>query len=84
LPPIRAIGKGRDEETVAGERALRTLKQSAHQSATLLVGIEGGVHDDPILHEHHCAGLGEHGFAGIERDDDGLEIVADDFVINLV
>ena len=39
---------------------------------------------DAVLHVHHRAGLGDDGLAGVERHDDGLQVVADELVVDLV
>ena len=59
-------------------------EQLAHHPAALLVGVERGVHHDPLLHEHHRARLGDHRLAGIERHDHRLKVVADELVVDLV
>ena len=58
------VRERRDEEGVAGQRALCALKQLAHQSPALRVRIERRVHDDAVLHVHHRAGFGDDHLAG--------------------
>jgi hypothetical protein len=78
------IAEQRDEERITGQHALAGTNQLVEQPATLGIGIEGGCHRDALAHEHHPAGLGEHRFARVERDDDRLQVVADDLVIDFV
>ena len=41
-----------------------------------------GGHGDAVLHVEEGAGFGDAGLTGIEGDDDGLEIVADDAIFD--
>ena len=48
-------------------------------------GVEGAtINLDAVLHEHHRARLGDHGLARVERHDHGLEVVANQLVVDLV
>src|SRR5438874_785323 len=84
LPFVRRVGEGSDEEGITGERSLGALHELPEDSPALLVGIERRVHDDAFLHVHHRPRLGDHCLAWVERHDDGLEVVADDLVVDLV
>ena len=79
-----AVAEQGNEERIAREHALAGPHQLVEQAATLRVRIEGGRHRDPLAHEHHAARLGEHRFAGVEGDDHGLQVIADDLVIDFI
>ena len=52
---------------------------SLSNSAAAAAGhVEGRRHLNAVLHEHHAAGFGHDGLAGIERDDHALQVIADE------
>lgn len=81
---VAVVGEHGDEEGLAGDGALASLEELAHQALALGGHGEAGAHLDAVLHVHHGTGLGDDGLAGVEGDDDGLDVVADDLVVDLV
>jgi len=77
------VGEEGDEEGITGDGTLSGFEEFADEAAAL-VSFHGelGGHGDAILHVEEGTGFGDAGLAGIEGDDDGLEIVADDAVID--
>jgi hypothetical protein len=77
--------KNGHEERFAGEEAFAGAEEAAHEAAGLLGAVaEDRLHGDAVIHEHHAAGFGDDGFAGIEFDFDELHVVAVDLVVDFV
>jgi len=80
-----AILEDRHEERFAGEQAFAGAEQRAHEPGVLRRAVaEDRLHRDPVVHEHHAAGLGEGGFVGVELHLDELQVVAVNLVVDFV
>jgi hypothetical protein len=79
------VGEEGHEERVAGQHALAGgLELVPHALPAATGGIERRRHRDALLHVHHRAGLGDDGLTGVERDDDTLEVIANELVVDFV
>ena len=83
--PRRAVLEHGHEERLTGEEPLAGSEKRSHESALLGRSVtKDGLHLDALLHEHHAAGFGHHGFHGVEQHLDILKVISADLVFDFV
>ena len=84
LPLVRRVRERRDEERVAGQRALRALKQLAIIPPPCAFGSRVVFMTMPSCMYIIAPASAMHHLARIERDDHGLKVVANQLVVDFV
>jgi hypothetical protein len=79
------VQEDRDEERIAGQYALPCAEQAVHElGVPAALHVQGRHHPDAILHVHHGAGFGHDGLFRIEGHDNGLQVVANELVVDFI